>query len=194
MYSRLGNLQECRFSHAHGSSAKIQNVKTNHKNIWTMWPKNMRLNSTCARYTNPSLSKNEKSRSQSCNGQRMGHAQKLACLGLQESKNRRQKWFEKPRMTEELFFTALLDLCHLKHAELAKHLFSYRRRVMLRGTTSKTTTSTKQYLQSKQNASASQKAAARFLDATSREANDAVSAYMQVHVSEAPRLLRFPRT
>ena len=49
-----------------------------------------------------------------------------------------------------------------------------------------------------QGASASQMALARFLDTTARllgmarEDNEAVSAYTQVHMSDAPRLLRFP--
>ena len=92
-------------------------------------------------------------------------------------------------------FASCMDLCHLKHAELAEHLQKYKGRIVLQWANVSDGTGYKAVF-AEQGASASQVAAAIFLDTKTRllgmagEANDAVSAYTQVHLSEAPRLLR----
>ena len=85
----------------------------------------------------------------------------------------------------------------LEERELAKHLQKNKERVVLRVTTSKTKKDTELYSQ-KQGASASRMAAAKILDTISKlpgtagETSDAISAYTQVKMTEAPRLLRMP--
>ena len=86
----------------------------------------------------------------------------------------------------------LMDLCHLKHAELTKYLQMCKERVVLGRDTVKDDNGYKAVF-TEQGASASQVAAATLQDAVSRspsmtgEANDTVSAYTQVDMSEAPR-------
>ena len=90
-----------------------------------------------------------------------------------------------------------MDLCHLKNAELAKHLQKYKGRVVLRGDNVKDEEGYRAVF-AEQDASASQMAAAKFLDTISKllglagETSDAVSAYTQVKMTEAPRLIRLP--
>ena len=81
-----------------------------------------------------------------------------------------------------------MDLCHLKHSELAKHLQRYKGRVVLH-----------KAVFTEQGASASRVAAGTFVNTISRlhgmaeEANDAVSACTHVDMSEAPRLRKLPK-
>ena len=90
-----------------------------------------------------------------------------------------------------------MDLCHLKHSGLEEHVQTYRRRVVLQSDNVQDE-SGHRALFTEDGASASQKAAARFVDTISRlpdmggEANDAVLACTQVHRSEAPRVPRLP--
>ena len=86
-----------------------------------------------------------------------------------------------------------MDLCHLKHAELEEWLQLYKGRVVFRGDAVKDQTGHLAVF-TEQGAFASQMAAAKFLDTIARmpgnsgASNDAVSAYTQVLMSEAPRL------
>ena len=95
-------------------------------------------------------------------------------------------------------FAIMMDLCHLKNAELAKHLRKYKGRVVLQEDTVKDEEGHRAVF-TEQGASASQLAAAKFLDPISQrpgmvgEASDAVSAHTQVKMTEAPRLLRIPQ-
>ena len=90
-----------------------------------------------------------------------------------------------------------MDLCHLKNSELEEFLQRYKGRVVFRGDIVKDQTGTLAVF-TEQGASASQMAAAKFLDALARmpgndgEANDAVSAYTQVLMKDAARLLKLP--
>ena len=99
----------------------------------------------------------------------------------------------------QVHLTTLMDLYHLKHSELAEHLWTYRGRVVLRGADVKDGTGGYAVF-TKQGASASHMTAAEVLDVVSRmrgmpgEANDAVSAYTQVKMNDAPRLLELPKT
>ena len=88
-----------------------------------------------------------------------------------------------------------MDLCHLKHSELAEDFQTYKGRVVFRGDTVKDESGFYAAF-TEQGASASQMAAAKFLDTIARmpgmkgEASDAVSAYTQVFMAEASRHLR----
>ena len=92
----------------------------------------------------------------------------------------------------------LMDLCNLKNAELAKHLQIYKARVVLREDNVKDEEGYRTAF-AEQGGSASQMAAAKFLDTISKlpgmagETSDAVSAYTQEKMTEALRLLRLPK-
>ena len=90
-----------------------------------------------------------------------------------------------------------MDLCHLKNADLAKHIQAYKERVVLRADTVKNEEGNRAIC-TVQRASASRMAAARFLGTISKllgmaeERSDPLSAYIEVKMTEAPRLLRMP--
>ena len=92
----------------------------------------------------------------------------------------------------KVHFASLMDICHLKNAELeAKHQ-KYKRRVVLRGDLVKDD-SWSHAVFTEQASSASQMTAAKVIDIISRlpvcagEAADAVSAYTQVKMEDAPK-------
>ena len=91
----------------------------------------------------------------------------------------------------------LMDWCHLKHAELQAELQKYKGRVVFRGDQVKDETCYCAVF-IEQGASASQMAAAKFLDTIARmpgmkgQAADAVKAYTQVPSINAPALLELP--
>ena len=92
-------------------------------------------------------------------------------------------------------FANLMDLCHLKDAELAKHLQKIQEAsCALEEKTSKTKKDTRAVF-TEQGALASQMAAAKFLDTISKlldmagETSDAISAYTLVKMTEAPRFV-----
>ena len=103
---------------------------------------------------------------------------------------------EKKNMS--VHFGRLMDLCHLKHAELSPELQKYKGRVVFRGDQVKDETGYCAVF-TEQGASASQMAAAKFLDTIARmpgmkgQAADAVKAYTQVPLNQAPKLLGLPR-
>ena len=92
-----------------------------------------------------------------------------------------------------------MDICHLKNAELeAKHQ-KYRGRVVLRGDIVKDDSGSYAVF-TEQGSSASQMTAAKIMDIISRlpgcdgQAADAVSAYTQVKMEDAPTLLKVPKS
>ena len=94
----------------------------------------------------------------------------------------------------KVHFASLMDICHLKSAELeAKHQ-KYRGRVVLRGDIVKDDSGSYAVF-TEQGSSASQMTAARVMDIISRlpgcagQAADAVSAYTQVKMEDAHKLL-----
>ena len=96
-------------------------------------------------------------------------------------------------------FASLMDLCHLKNAELeAKHQ-KYNGRVVLRGDTVKDDSGSYAVF-TEQGSSASQMTAAKAMDIFSRlpgcagQAADAVSAYSQVKMEDDPKLLKIPKS
>ena len=101
-------------------------------------------------------------------------------------------------MEKTVLFGNLMDHCHLKNAELAKHLQRFKERVVLQGNNVK---DEKRYpaVLTKQSASVLQMAGATFLDTISKlpgmsgETIDAVSAHTQVEMTQAPGLLRLSK-
>ena len=96
-------------------------------------------------------------------------------------------------------FATLMDICHLKNAELeAKHQ-KYKGRVVLRGDIVKDNSGSYAVF-TEQGSSASQMTAAKIMDIISRlpgcdgQAADAVSAYTQVKMEDAHKLLKIPKS
>ena len=92
-----------------------------------------------------------------------------------------------------------MDICHLKNVELeAKHQ-KYKGRVVLRGDIVKDASGAYAVF-TEQRSSASQMTAAKVMDIISRlpgcdgKAADAVSAYTQVKMEDAPKLLKIPKS
>ena len=96
-------------------------------------------------------------------------------------------------------FASLMDICHLKNAELdAKHQ-KYKGRVVLRGDIVKDDSGSYAVF-TEQGSSASQMTAAKVMYIISRlpgcagQAADAASAYTQVKKEDAPKLLKIPKS
>ena len=96
-------------------------------------------------------------------------------------------------------FASLMDICHLKNAELEPKHQKYKGRVVLRGDIVKDD-SVSYAVFTEQGSSASQMTAAKIMDIISRlpgcdgQAADAVSAYTQVTMEGAPKLLKIPKS
>ena len=99
----------------------------------------------------------------------------------------------------KVHFASLMDICHLKNAEFeAKHQ-KYKGRVVLRGDLVKDDSGSYAAF-TEQGSSASQMTAAKIMDIISRlpgcdgQAADAVSAYTQVKMEDAHKLLKIPKS
>ena len=106
---------------------------------------------------------------------------------------------EARRKGAKVHFASLMDICHLKNAELdAKHQ-KYKGPVVLRGDIVKDDSGSYAVF-TEQGSSASQMTAAKVMDIISRlpgcagEAADAVSAETQVKMEDAPKLLKIPKS
>ena len=92
-----------------------------------------------------------------------------------------------------------MDLCHLKNAELETKHQTYKGRVVLRGDIAKDDSGSFAVL-TDQGSSAVQMTAAKVMDIISRlpgcagQGADAVSAYTQVKMDDAPKLLKNPKS
>ena len=96
-------------------------------------------------------------------------------------------------------FASLMDICHLKNAELeAKHQ-KYKGRVVLRGDVVKDNSGSYAVF-TEQGSSASKMTAAKIMEIISRlpgcdgQAADAVSAYTQLKMEDAHKLLKIPKS
>ena len=103
------------------------------------------------------------------------------------------------RRAEKFIFASLMDICHLKNAELETKHQKYKGRVVLRGDIVKDDSGSYAVF-TEQGSSASQMTAAKVMDIISRlpgcagQAADAVSAYTQVKMEDAPKLLKIPKS
>ena len=91
-----------------------------------------------------------------------------------------------------------MDICHLKNAELEAQHQKHRGRVVLRGDIVNDDSGSCAVF-TEQRSSASQMTAAKVMDITrlqgcAGQAPDAVSAYTQVKMEDAPQLLKIPQS
>ena len=99
----------------------------------------------------------------------------------------------------KVHFATLMDLCHLKNAELETKHQKHKGRVVLRGDMVKDDSGSYAVF-NEQGSSASQMTAAKVMDIISRlpgcsgQAADAVSAYTQVKMEDAHKFLKIPKS
>ena len=99
----------------------------------------------------------------------------------------------------KVHFVSLMDICHLKNAELETKHQKYKGRVVLRGDIVKNDSGSYAVF-TEQGSTASQMTAAKVMDIISRQpgcsgqAADAVSACTQVKMKDAPKLLKIPKS
>ena len=97
----------------------------------------------------------------------------------------------------KVHFASLMDICHLKNAELETKHQKYKGRIVLRGDIVKDESGSYAIF-TEQGSSASQMTAAKVMDIISGlpgcagQAADAVSANTQVKMEDAPKLLKIP--
>ena len=65
--------------------------------------------------------------------QRMGEARKVASVAIDQNKEEKEVVLEAQRENIRVHFAALMDICHLKHAELEPMYQKHKGRVVLRG-------------------------------------------------------------
>ena len=106
---------------------------------------------------------------------------------------------EAQREERKVHFATLMDICHLKNAELETKYQKYESRVVLGGDIVKDDSGSYAVF-TEQGSSASQMIAAKIMDIISRlpgcdgQAADAVSAYTQVKREDAHKLLKIPKS
>ena len=125
--------------------------------------------------------------------------EKISAWNFTKVKSKKEVIDEARTSGATVHFASLMDICHLKNAELeAKHQ-KYKGRVVLRGDIVKDNSGS--YAEfTEQGSSASQMTAAKIMDIISRlsgcdgQAADAVSAYTQVKMEDAHKLLKIPKS
>ena len=125
--------------------------------------------------------------------------EKISAWNLTKVKSKKQVINEARTSGATVHFASLMDICHLKNAELeAKHQ-KYKGRVVLRGDIVKDNSGSYAVF-TEQGSSASQMTAAKIMDIISRlpgcdgQAADAVSAYTQINMEDAHKLLKIPKS
>ena len=129
----------------------------------------------------------------------MGKLEKISAWKLTKVRSKKKVIDEARTSGAKVHFASLMDICHLKNAELeAKHQ-KYKGRVVLRGVIVKDDSGYYAVF-TEQGSSASQMTAAEIMDIISRlpgcdgQAADAVLAYTQVKMEDAHKLLKFPNS
>ena len=125
--------------------------------------------------------------------------EKIPAWNLTKVRSKKEVIDEARTSGAKVHFASLMDICHLKNAELeAKHQ-KYKGRVGLRGDIVKDDSGSYAVF-TEQGSSASQMTAAKVMDIISRlpgcagQAADAVSAYTHVKMEGAPKLLKIPKS
>ena len=125
--------------------------------------------------------------------------EKISAWNLTKVKSKKQVIDEARTSGATVHFASLMDICHLKNAELeAKHQ-KYKGRVVLRGDIVKDNSGSYAVF-TEQGSSASQMTTAKIMDIIARlpgcngQAADAVSAYSQVTMEDAHKLLKIPKS
>ena len=125
--------------------------------------------------------------------------EKISAWNLTKVKSKKEVIDEARTSGATVHFASLMDICHLKNAELeAKHQ-KYKGRVVVRGDIVKDGSGSFAVF-TEQGSSASQMTAAKIMDIISRlpgcdgQAADAVSAFSQVKMEDAHKLLKIPKS
>ena len=125
--------------------------------------------------------------------------EKISAWNLTKVRSEKQVIDEARTSGAKVHFASLMDICHVKNAELeAKHQ-KYKGRVVFRGDIVKDD-SVSYAVFTEQGSSASQMTAAKIMDIISRlpgcdgQAADAVSASTQVNIEDAHKLLKIPKS
>ena len=125
--------------------------------------------------------------------------EKISAWNLTKVRSKKEMIDEARTKSVKVHFASLMDICHLKNAELESKHQKYKGRVVLRGDIVKVDSGTHAVF-TEQGSSASQMTAAKVMDISSRlpgcagQAADAVSAYTQVKMEDAPKLLKIPKS
>ena len=129
----------------------------------------------------------------------MGKLKKIPAWQLTKVRNKKDVIEEARNKGRKVHFASLMDICHVKNSELEPQNQKYKGRVVLRDYIVKDDSGSYAVF-TEQGSSASQMTAARVMDIISRlpgcagQAADAVSAYTQVKMEDAPTLLKIPKS
>ena len=125
--------------------------------------------------------------------------EKIPAWQLTKVRNKKEAIEEARSKDRKVHFASLMGLCHLKNSEVEPQFQKYKGRVVLRGDIVKDDSGSYAVF-TEQGSSASQMTAAKVMDIMSRlpgcagHAADAVSAYTQVKMEDAPSLLKIPKS
>ena len=125
--------------------------------------------------------------------------EKISAWNLTKVKSKKEVIEEARTKGATVHFASLMDICHLKNAELETKHQKYKGRVVLRGDIVKDNSGSYAVF-TEQGSSASQMTAAKIMDIISRlpgcdgQAADAVSTYTQVKMEDAHKLLKVPKS
>ena len=125
--------------------------------------------------------------------------EKIPAWDITKVRSKSQVIDEAMKMGDKVHFASLMDICHLKNAELETKHQKNNGRIVLRGDIVKDD-SESYAVYTEQGSSASQMTATKVMDNTSRlpgcsgQAADAVSAYTQVKMEDDPKLLKIPKS
>ena len=125
--------------------------------------------------------------------------EKIRAWDLTKVRSKKEVIYEARTKGAEVHFASLMDICDLKNAELGTNHQKNTGRVVLRGDIVKDDSGSYAVF-TEQGSSASRVTAAKVMDIISRlsgcdgQAADAVSAYTQVKMEDAPKLLKFHKS
>ena len=140
----------------------------------------------------------ENSGSNNSGGQGMGKLEKISAWNLTKVKSKKMVIDEARTSGAKVHFASLMDICHLKNAELETKHQKYKGRAVLRGDIVKDDSGSYAVF-TEQGSSASQMTA-KVMDIMSRlpgcdgQAADALSAYTQVKMEDTHKLLKIPKS
>ena len=129
----------------------------------------------------------------------MGKLEKISAWNLTKVRSKKEVIDEARTKDAKVHFASLMDICHLKNAELETKHQQYEGRVVLRGDIVKDDSGFCAVF-TEQGSSASQMTAAKDMDIISRlrgsarQVADAVSVYTWVKLEDAPTLLKIPNS
>ena len=129
----------------------------------------------------------------------MGKLEKIPAWHLTKVRNKKKVINEARKEGRTVHFASSVDSCHLKNSELEPKFQKYKGQVVLRGDIVKDDSGSYAIF-TEQGSSASQMTAAKIMDIISRlpgcdgQAADAVSAYTQVKMEDAHKLLKIPKS